>query len=174
MKKTLATFLLLTFALPVSGFQDTEWVKYSSTEGRYSVLLPQQPKLGSLQGTAENSRKLTRQTAQASDSDSMYMVEYFDLLPDMHYSFDKGRDFILDSVKGTLLSEEAIRLGGFSGRELKVLVKTPDYEMLVRVRMYEVQGRIYTLKHGFFKSADSPTMAEKTGKFFDSFKVYVA
>jgi hypothetical protein len=99
------------------------------------------------------------------------MVEYFNLLPDMDYSFDKGRDFILNAVKGTLLSEEAVKLGKYIGRELKILVKTPDYEMLVRVRMYEAEGCIYALKHGFLKSSDSSTMAEKTGKFFDSFKV---
>ena len=172
MKKIFAACLLLTFSTLAHSFQNNgEWVMHTSSEGRYSVLLPQEPKLGSLQGTAENSKKLTRYTAKASDSDSMYMVEYFDLLPDMVYSFDKGRDFILNSVKGTLLSEEAVSLGGHPGRELKIQIKTPDYEMLVRVRSYEVEGRIYTLKHGFFKSSDSPTMSEKTSKFFDSFKV---
>ena len=39
------------------------------------------------------------------------------------------------------------------------------------VRFYIVGGRVYVLTHVFQKSSGSPTMAEKTAKFFDSFKV---
>jgi hypothetical protein len=171
MKKTLAACLLFTVAALANGFQNNSGqAQYRSAEGRYSVLFPQEPALSSLQTAIEGGEKLTRYRAKASDSDSTYMVEYFDLLPDMTYSFDKGRDSILDAVKGTLVSEEVISLEGHTGRDLKISIKLEGYEVLTRVRFYEIEGRIYTLKHGFLKSSDSPTMTEKTDKFFDSFK----
>src|SRR5207248_9052641 len=114
--------------------------------------------------------KLTQYMAQATDSDSMYFIGYFDIPPDTVYSLDKGRDGIINAVKGTLLSEEAVSLEGHPGRELKIAVKTQDYELLIRGRLYEIGGRVYILWHSFLKSADSSAMTDKTAKFFDSFK----
>lgn len=171
-KKTLAACLLLTLATLANGFQNSgEWIKYDSAGGRYSVLLPQQPKLESQESTAATGAKLTQYMAKAADSNGLYMVGYFDMLPDTVYSLDKGRDGMLTAVKGTLLSEEAISLGGNAGRELKILVKTPEYELMMRARLYEIGGRVYILQHAFLKSDDSLIVAEKTKRFFDSFKV---
>jgi hypothetical protein len=172
LKKTLAIFLVLTVAALVNGFQSSaEWVRYDSAQGRYSVLLPQQPKLASQEGTAPSGAKMTQYRATVADSNSMYSVAYFDLLPDTAYSLDKGRDGMVNAVQGTLLSEEVISLEGHPGRELKVLAKNSDYELLIRARLYEIGGRVYILQHAFLKSSDSPTVAEKTAKYFDSFKV---
>ena len=172
MKKSLAACLLLVIATLANGFQNSgEWVKYTSAEGRYSALLPQQPKLSSQESASAIGAKLTQYMAQATDSDSMYMLGYFDILPNTVYSLDKGRDGIINAVKGTLLSEEAVSLGGHPGRELKIAVKTQDYELLIRGRLYEIGGRVYILWHSFLKSADSSAMTDKTAKFFDSFKV---
>jgi hypothetical protein len=163
--------IFLMFGL-ASGFQTAaEWVKYDSTEGRYSVLMPQQPKLASQEATSATGDKLTQYRASAADSNSLYSVGYFDLLPNNTYSLDKGRDGMVNAINGKLLSEEAISLGGYAGRELKVSATDGEKEFLVRARLYEINGRVYVLQHAFLKAADSPAIAAKSTKFFDSFKV---
>jgi hypothetical protein len=171
--KAQAVFLLLTMATFANGFQTVlEWMKHTSSEGRYSVLLPQTPKIKTQETTAATGEKVTQYTAEAADSNSLYWIGYFDYTPDMTFSLDKGRDGMLAAVKGTLLSEEVISLGGNPGREFKVFIKTEaGVEILVRARMYDIGRRVYALQHLVLKSSDSPAIAEKTAKFFDSFKV---
>ena len=44
--KTFATFLILISATLAYGIQaETEWIKFTSPEGRFSLLLPHEPKL---------------------------------------------------------------------------------------------------------------------------------
>jgi hypothetical protein len=171
-KKTLAACLLLTVATLANALQSAaEWVRYDSAEGRYSVLLPKLPTLASQEGTTPTGDKLTQYRAGASDPDSLYSVGYFDLLPNTTYSLDNGRDGMVKAIDGTLLGEEAISLGGHPGRQLKLSFKKSDYEGLVQARLYEIGGRVYILQHAFLKSSDTPSQAQKTNKFFDSFKV---
>ena len=173
--KILAALLLLSLATLANGFQTVlEWITHTSVEGRYSVLLPKTPKFNSQETTSATGEKMTQYMAEASDSDSLYWVGYFDYTPAMVYSLDKGRDGMVAAVKGTLLSEEAISLGGNPGRELKVSVKTEaGIEFLIRARMYDIGRRIYALQHLTLKSSDSPAIAKKTTRFFDSFKVTI-
>jgi hypothetical protein len=171
-KKILATCLVLMMTAFVNGFQSaTQWVKYDSAEGRYGVLMPEQPKLATQEGATPTGKKMTQYQARATDSDSMFAVGYFDLLPDATYSLDNGRDGIIKAVNGTLLSEKQISLGESPGREFNVSAKASEGEFLMRVRLYEIGGRVYVLQHVFLKSSDSPAIAEKTVRFFDSFKV---
>ena len=168
----LAACLLLTFATLANGFQlPPEWVKYTSVEGRYSVLLPKEPKLDSQEATAATGEKFTQYMAQTNDSDSFYWLGYFDYTPSMTFSLDDARNGAIENVKGALVSEEAISLGGYPGRELKVSAKNAGVDILMRVRFYDVGRRVYILQHIFQKSTDSPAIAQKTAKFFDSFKV---
>lgn len=172
MKKILVACLVLLIAAVANGFQTAaEWVRYDSAEGRYSVLLPERPKLATQEGTTPNGQKVAQYRAGASDSSSLYSVAYFDVLPDSTYSLDKGRDGMVNAINGTLLSEQDISLGGHPGRELKVAAKNSDYEFFIRARLYEIGGRVYVLQHAFLKSSDTPAIAEKSAKFFDSFKV---
>lgn len=171
-RKILAACLVLTFAALANGFQSsTEWVRYTSDEGRYSALIPQQPKLMTQEATAPGGEKFKQYMAQTNDSDSIYMLGHFDYTPNMVFSLDRARDGVLESAKGTLLKEEAVSLGGIPGRELKFSTKNGEIEFLIRLRFYEVGRRVYVIQHIFQKSSDSPMIAEKTVRFFDSFKV---
>jgi hypothetical protein len=171
-KKALAAFLILMIAALANGFQSsTEWVKYTSKDGRYSVLFPKQPMVGTQEGAAKTGEKLIQYMFQATDTDSFYMVAYFDITPSMVYSLDDGRAGMLEAVKGTLLKEEAISLGGSSGKEVKISAKNGDLDLLFRARSYAIGNRIYVIQHGYGKLSETPAMAEKTARFFDSFKV---
>jgi hypothetical protein len=172
MKKTLAACLLLMITTLVSGVQTTtEWVKHTSVEGRYSILFPKQPNLMTQEAPAATGEKLTQYHAQASGSDSMYGVTYFDLLPGMPFSLDKARDGAVVSLKGTLQNSQAISLGGSPGLGYKTSFQNADQEYFMVTRIYNIRSRIYILQHYFLKSLDSSAMAENSAKFFDSFKV---
>ncbi|HUQ33036.1 MAG TPA: hypothetical protein VM095_13025 [Pyrinomonadaceae bacterium] len=170
-RKLLAIVLVLVpAALAVAAQSSPEWVKYTSDEGRYSALIPQQPKLSTQEATAPGGGKFTQYMAQTNDTDSLYMVGYFDYTEGMIFSLDKARDGMLDATKGTLIKEEPISLGGNAGRELKVATKNGDLDLLIRIRFYEIGRRIYVLQHIFQKASDTPQITAKTARFFDSFK----
>jgi hypothetical protein len=173
MKKFLVAFLMLTMTTLASGLQTaTEWVKYTSVVGHYSVLEPQQPQLKSQETTLSAGVKFTQYVTQAMDSDGVYEVSYFDYTPDINYSLDTARDSMVNAVKGTVLSEEAINLGGYAGRAFVISAKLESGTgTLMHARIYDIGRRVYLLQHLFLKSSDSSAMGEKTTKFFDSFKV---
>jgi hypothetical protein len=91
----------------------------------------------------------------------------------MNFSLDKARDGAIGNLKGTLLKEEAISLGGYAGRDLKVSATKGDMDLILRSRIYDIGGRVYILQHLFKKVSDSPATAQKTAMFFDSFKVTI-
>jgi hypothetical protein len=123
--------------------------RYSSLEGRYSVLLPKEPNLS---------------TQQISG--------YFDYANDITFSLDKGRDGMVNAIKGTLLDEHSMSLGGAPGRQIKVVAKTEQgLEFIDRARFYDVKPRVYVLQCIIPKSLDSSAVAERCDQFFDSFRV---
>jgi hypothetical protein len=172
LKKTLAACLVLLMATLANGLQPAaDWVKYTSAEGRYSVLVPQQPTLNSQEATASTGETFTQYMAQTSDADSYYMLSYFDYTPGMAFSLDKGRDGMVTAVKGTILSEQPITLGGHPGRDLKVSATSQNIPLIIRARLYNIGTRVYIIQHMFTKASDTAAVAARTARFFDSFKL---
>jgi hypothetical protein len=175
MKRTSTTALVLTVAAFLCGLQaqTADWTKYDSPEGQYSILFPGEPKLSTQEATAATGAKLPQYMAISVDSknETFYSVLYFDLPSDMKFSFNDGRDGILNKVKGTLISEKAISIEDYSGRELKISAPNDGAEYIVRARFYLVGTRIYLLQLLLDKSADGPIADDKSVKFFDSFQL---
>jgi hypothetical protein len=89
----------------------------------------------------------------------------------MTYSLNQARDGIVERT-GTLLSESKISLGAYSGLEMNVSAKRPDgTEFLVRVRIYDVDRRVYVLQFIIPRSEDDNVSAENAARYFDSFRV---
>jgi hypothetical protein len=173
-RKAVGILLLLVSPVLTAGVQHSDaWFKYDSKEGRYSVLVPKEPTLSTETTTAATGEKLPQYVALSTEGSSVFYVSYSDLLSDMTFSFDNARDGMLAAGKGTLVSESSISLGGFPGREMRVLMKGPnEVEYIDRVRFYHVGMRIYLLQYFFLKSEDgSALVTAKAEKFFDSFKV---
>jgi hypothetical protein len=90
----------------------------------------------------------------------------------MVYSSDKLRESVVKNLGGEVLSTNEISVGGAPGFELKVLIKGGEgAESLPCVRQFIIGRRVYSLKHFVIKPLDSPAVAEKAIKFFNSFKV---
>ena len=79
---------------------------------------------------------------------------------------------MVQAVKGTVLSETAVSLGGSPGREIKVLTKDDQgTEYLLRARSYDIDKRVYILQFIFPKALDDDAMSATCSKYFDSFQL---
>jgi hypothetical protein len=160
-----------TQTAPQSDAQPSS-LRYTSPEGRYSVLLPAQPTLSSQQVSAPDGTPMTQYMVTAAGSMGMVMIAYFDYAADVVFSLDKARDGMVTSIKGTLLDEHSMSLGGAPGRQVKISARTEQgMEFIDRARFYDVKPRVFVLQCITPKSLDSAAIAERCEQFFDSFRV---
>jgi len=162
-------FVFIGSAL-VSAQTHDEWIKYDSKEGRYSVLLPSEPTVDSQGATSNSGNKFTQYKATVTGANVVYMIGYFDYSPPTTFTLDKGRDGMVTAVKGTLLSERAISLGGAPGREIHVGAKDESgLEFVIFARFYDIDHRVYVVQFITTKAGEAADM--KANKYFDSFQV---
>ena len=186
MKKVLTGVLLvlLTASLAATAQQATQqpdkWIAYTSPEGRYSVTLPEQPKLKTQESATADGEKFPQYLAIASDAQITFLVGYFDVVPGSIFSGDAARDAMVKKVAGNLISESPITLGVIPGRDLNVALKLSvptaegeparQIDYVDRMRMYEAGKRVYILQ-AFFPKAVESEAAARVSKYFDSFQV---
>jgi hypothetical protein len=175
MRSSAAALLILVMAMAVAcgPKASPEWTAYNSPGGRYTVLFPGKPELSTEHAPAHTGETLTQYFAICTDpdagSDVVYNVAYFDLLPQMAYSFDEARDGYVKAVNGTLQSEKTIQFSGYPGRELKATANSSGKDFNLMARLILVEKRVYRVQFIFTKSYDAARAAEKSAKFFDSF-----
>jgi len=115
---------------------------------------------------------MTQYMVTAAGSMGMVMIAYFDYAADVVFSLDKARDGMVTSIKGTLLDEHSMSLGGAPGRQIKISASTEEGVAFIdRARFYDVKPRVYVLQCITPKSTDSAATAERCEQFFDSFRV---
>ena len=166
--------MLLLVIIPVLSFgaqHSDEWVKYTSKEGRYSVLVPGQPTVDTQEATSADGDKFTQYKATVFSGGVVYLIGYFDYAAGTIFTFDKARDGMIDAVKGTLLSDQSISLGGSPGRELRLSAKDASgVEYLMLARFYDIDRRVYVLQFITPKSPEDE-FERKAKRYFDSFQV---
>ncbi len=172
MKAIAFVILVLINAGVGSSFQDSgEWIKYNSPKGRYSVLVPGEPRLSTQQMLTSNGKKVTQYRATASEANFAVFVGHYDYASAMTYSLKQARGGIVASL-GTLLNETEISLEGHPGLEMHISAKRPGgTEFLVRVRIYDVDRRVYVLQFIIPRSEDNDISAQKATMYFDSFRI---
>lgn len=169
-KATGAFIVLLVSVFGIAAQNNREWIKYTSAEGRYSVSVPQEPKVSAQETTSADGEKVPQYLASSPDGNGVFMIGYFDYKPPVTFSFDKARDAM--RKEAILLGEDTVSLGNSPGRQLRLLTKTADgEEFMMRARIYDVATRVYVLQCIFPKAEDGLVVVEKCGKFIDSFKV---
>lgn len=149
------------------------WVRYSSPEGRYNVLMPTTPTLSTQDSKTADGVKFLQYLASASNDNELCLIGYFDHIPGSTFSFDKARDGFVGAVNGTLASESSISLGGYPGRQLKVVGKAADgVDYILHVRIYDVRNRVYVVQFIIARAADGDAVVNADArKYFDSFAV---
>ena len=107
----------------------------------------------------------------ASEANFGVFVAYYDYASTMEYSLNQAREVIIGS-RGTLLSEGKISFGGARGIEMNISSKGPDgVEYLLRVKLYDIDRRVYVVQFIIPRSEDNNESAEKAARFFNSFRV---
>ena len=163
-------FLLICAAVALA-VQNSTWINYNSTEGRYTISLPAQPKLSTQESATAGGQKFLQYMATVNDQDAIYLVGYFDHVPGTIFSADRARDGMVAAVKGTLVSERIISLRGYPGREMKVAAKSETNDYVILAKFWDTENRVYVLQIVFPKSVDSESINIKAAKYFDSFQI---
>jgi hypothetical protein len=170
-KAVIPVVLLLLSTSLARAIQNSEWINYNSTEGRYKVSLPAQPKLSTQESATADGQKFLQYMASVQDPDAIYLVGYFDHVAGTTFSADRARDGMVKAVKGTLVSERSISLSGYPGRELKVGTKSDDSEYIILAKFWDTETRVYVLQVVFPKALESESVNIKATKYFESFQI---
>ncbi|MEP6786839.1 MAG: hypothetical protein ABJB40_00305 [Acidobacteriota bacterium] len=172
MKRVLAAGLLL-FCVAVFAHGQTggKWIQYDSVEGRYSVLLPGDPSIGQQEAIDSDGNRYQQHKSSAFEDACLFLIGYYDYEKPTRFSFKKAQNGIIANAKGTLISEDAIDLGGIRGHELKFSTTRDGISYLVRARLYNVGERVFVVQCIYPKNDDGPAIDAKAAKFFNSFIV---
>lgn len=146
--------------------------RYISDAGRYSIMFPSEPKLSTQNISSPTGDAMTQYMAMSMGQNLLFMVGYFDYGSGIVFNLDKARDGMLDSVKGTLLDEQSISLGGAPGKQIRIVGRTDEgIEFINRARFYDISPRVFVLQCMVQRSQDGPEASDRCERFFDSFRV---
>lgn len=143
------------------------WVKFSSPEGRFSVLMPEIPQdktetVDSAHGPYTTHLFIVR------DTTSVYLIGWVDYDPSFNFNrqaeLDANRDNFVKGINATLVSTRPGSFDGYNG--LEFTAETAD--RVFKSRVFLVGRRPYQIVIGSPKGQDD---AASTERFFNSFKV---
>ncbi|MBK1987830.1 hypothetical protein A0J48_009810 [Sphaerospermopsis aphanizomenoides BCCUSP55] len=170
-----------TITQPVSANQPQKisqsiWKKFSSPEGKFSILMPGTPteskqKVNTKNGTVE----VNLFTIERQQDEVKYTVAYIDYPEDyiellkrnnlVEQAIDAGKKTALQNAKGTLISEEKINLGDYLGKEVNY---TKPGDKIIKQRIFLVEKRLYQVSAETTKQKQKYLTKSITG-FCDSF-----
>jgi hypothetical protein len=152
---------------------ETEWIKFTSPEGRFSVLLQHEPKFEAVAAT--DTSGITNYRYSDLEKGYGFICEYFDVAStgaDLQDFLDVTRDGIVRGAGATKVGEEKISLNSYPGRELQLSFTVNEgTEIAARTRIYLVHKRLYSLTFLHVKSMDALLASDIGKKFFSSFEL---
>jgi hypothetical protein len=165
--KRIASLGVVLIATTVAFAFQSNWVKFQSPEGRFSVLLPAQPK-ETKETTQSPVGPYTTTLFISKGAGETYIAAWIDYDPSLKFDDQKeleaNRDNFITGVKGTLVSSNNIVFRGYPALEFDGT--TPTYSF--KSRVYIVGKRPYMLLASYLKAAES---SQNINKFFSSFEV---
>lgn len=152
---------------------EAEWIKFTSPEGRFAVLVPREPKFETLSATESN--QVTNYRYSALESGYGFICEYFDVAStgdDPQKLLDITRDGIITGAGAPLVGERKISFNSYPGRELQLAFTVNNgSEITGRTRIYLVGKRLYSLTFLHMKSMEALRASDLGKKFFSSFEL---
>ncbi len=149
----------------LSSTSEKLWTDLVSTEGRFSVLFPKQPKK-----TFSKNQFVQMHTFEALVRKSRFAASYFDAPVPLDNPEVKEQIFELGKKHhsaGRLIESKNIFLGEYLGKEYRYALNAPRGAQYV-VKVYLVGQRVYQLD--YYTPAKNSDLSE-ANKFFDSFKL---
>jgi hypothetical protein len=135
------SLVLLAAAAGQASAQTTLWTKFSSSEGRFAVLMPGQP-LREEQSKDTRAGKVVMRFFTVGSEKGLFIVAYADYqIGEARQELNANRDSFLKGMKATLVSESDIKLRENPGRE----IRAERDQLSIRSRIYLVGKRYYQL-----------------------------
>lgn len=119
------------------------WIRYSSATGRFSILMPTQPKVQE-QPVDTDAGKLINHVFMAQSGTAAFAISYADYPQnnaDPQKVLDEVRQGAITGIKGTLISGKNITHKGFHGREFQASTQGALYTS----RIFIVNNRLYQM-----------------------------
>ena len=151
--------LALTSLFLATAFAQTGWKEFTSTEGNFRVLFPEDPQQQTL------SERNLHQFSAAAGSES-YGLAYADypLGTDWENVVNAERDSILNGLGGSVVDEKRTSVEGYPGKFIRFVGQNTSGELTI----YFAGQRLYVL-HAFApKSVSRP---ENFSTFLNSFRL---
>ncbi len=151
--------LALTTLFLATTFAQTEWKEFTSSDGSFRVLFPDNPQQQT--GTERNLHQFS-----ATAGDESYGLEYADYSPntDWESAVDGERDSIVNGLGGSVIDEKRTSVEGYRGKWIRFVGQNTSGELAI----YFVGHRLY-VPHAFApKSASRP---ENFSTFLNSFRL---
>ena len=183
---SLAIFFLLSgytinrtvLANPPITIAQSIWKQFSSPKGKFSILMPGTPKeekqtVNTKAGTIQvHTFTVARQQEEVQYTVSYieYPAQYIELLQRNNLvgtALENGKNIAMKNSQGTLVSEKAISLGGYLGKEIHY---TKPGDKIVKHRIYLVNRRLYQIIVETTKTREKHLTKSIAG-FLSSFKL---
>lgn len=157
-----------TTAPPANTAVDNSgWVKYTSDDGHFSVLMPEMPSPKS--ETVDSAHgPYTTHLFIVRDTTSVYLIGWVDYDPSFNFNrqaeLEANRDNFVKGISAKLISTRPTVIDGYSA--LEFTAETAD--RIFKSRVYMVGRRPYQIVIGSPKGLDDTALVNR---FFNSFKV---
>jgi len=153
---------------PVAPAPLGPWPTFTSTEGRFSVLMPGLPTEKTETVDDEQGPYTSHVFTWREDPLRVYRIGWVDYEPDFDFNrlaeMEANRDNFVKGVKGRLLSSRRFNIDDYPAIEFTVETE----EKILKSRVYIVGRRPYQIVIGSPKGVDDSAHVER---FFNSFKV---
>ena len=150
-----------------SNTNDSGWVKFTSPNGRFSVLMPEIPP-EKTETTDSANGPYTTHLFVVKDTTSVYLIGWVDYDPSFNFNKQSelaaNRDNFVKGIKATLISTRPLTIDGYQALEFVAEVG----DRVFKSRVYMVGRRPYQIVIGYAKDQEDPLT---TNRFFNSFKV---
>jgi hypothetical protein len=135
----LSFFVCLAFVSRAVAQDASTWTRFTSPEGRFSVMMPAEPAREE-QSKLVRGRLVMMRFFTAGVGQGVFIVAYADYrMGNVKQELDANRDSFLKGMQATLISESDIKLRENPGREIRA---TRD-KVSIRSRIYLVGRRYY-------------------------------
>lgn len=153
---------------PPSNVVDSSgWVKFTSEDGRFSVLMPEIP-TDKTETVQSEHGPYTTHLFIVRDTTSVFLIGWVDYHPEFNFNrqseLEANRDNFVKGINAKLLTTRASIIDGYSAIEFTA--ETVD--RIFKSRVYMVGRRPYQIVIGSPKGQDDSV---SVNRFFNSFKI---
>jgi hypothetical protein len=153
---------------PAANVADASgWVRFTSDDGRFSVLMPEAPEDKAETVQSEHG-PYTTHLFIVRDTTSVYLIGWVDYDPSFNFNrqseMDANRDNFVKGIQAKLVSTRSLTIDGYPA--LEFTAETAD--RIFKSRVYMVGRRPYQIVIGSPKDLDD---SANLNRFFNSFKI---